>query len=184
MRILLTAPDLSGVALADCKDWLAITGSAEDGQLLALLQAALDYGEHFTGQCLIETEWEEIHPASPGWHMLATRPVQVADRLQSVAPDDTRSLVSAQDYELDLLADGSARFRLSHSGASPHDHDRLAIRCTAGIAADWSALPAALRQGTLRLVAHLYRARENELDRPIPAAVTALWQGWRRLALC
>jgi hypothetical protein len=45
----------------------------------------------------------------------------------------------------------------------------------------WGAHP--LRQGVVRLAAHLYAERDGpELGGP-PAAVTALWRPWRRMRL-
>ena len=59
--------------------------------------------------------------------------------------------------------------------------DRVEVDLTAGIAADWTSLPDALRQGIVRLAAHLFVERENGV--PAPAIVTALWRPWRRMRL-
>jgi hypothetical protein len=47
----------------------------------------------------------------------------------------------------------------------------------------WSEVPEALRQGMVRLAAHLYAHRDREEGAGPPAAVTALWRLWRRLGL-
>jgi uncharacterized phiE125 gp8 family phage protein len=61
---------------------------------------------------------------------------------------------------------------------------RVAVRFTAGLAADWSGLPDGLRQGVLRLAAAQYRERETDGPPPgPPAAVAALWRPWRRMRL-
>jgi uncharacterized phiE125 gp8 family phage protein len=53
------------------------------------------------------------------------------------------------------------------------------------MAAGWAALPAALRQGVVRLAAHFHAHRTGETARPQepPAAVTALWRPYRRVRL-
>jgi len=43
-------------------------------------------------------------------------------------------------------------------------------------------LPEPLRQGIVRLAAHLYTVR-GEAEAPPPACVAALWRPWRRLRL-
>jgi uncharacterized phiE125 gp8 family phage protein len=59
----------------------------------------------------------------------------------------------------------------------------LIIRYDAGLGSDWNAVPEPLRQGIIRLVAHLYSERDDPADTGPPAAVAALWQPWRRLRL-
>ena len=46
---------------------------------------------------------------------------------------------------------------------------------TAGIALEQNGVPEPIRQGVLRLVAHLFAARDGGDGAP-PAAVTALWR--------
>ena len=52
-----------------------------------------------------------------------------------------------------------------------------------GLAADWNGIPEPLRQGIIRLVAHLYTHRDFADAGPPPTAVAALWRPWRRLRL-
>jgi uncharacterized phiE125 gp8 family phage protein len=53
---------------------------------------------------------------------------------------------------------------------------------TAGIATDENGVPEPIRQGVLRLVAHLFSSRDGAGGDP-PAAVTALWRPYRRMRL-
>jgi hypothetical protein len=53
----------------------------------------------------------------------------------------------------------------------------------AGKAADWNGIQEPLRQGIVRMAAHLYTHRDGEDGRGPPAAVTALWLPYRRLRL-
>lgn len=52
-----------------------------------------------------------------------------------------------------------------------------------GLAEDWNGIPEPLRQGIIRLVAHLYTHRDDADAGPPPTAVAALWRPWRRLRL-
>ena len=47
------------------------------------------------------------------------------------------------------------------------------------LATDWNGIPAPLRQGIIRLVAHLFTHRDAADAGPPPTAVAALWRPWR-----
>lgn len=179
-RVILTPATLPPSALAELKQWLGITTDRDDSLLAGLLAAALDICEAFTGQMPLQATCEEVLPASPGWHALATRPVQSITALDGLTADGTRFILSAGTYEIELDADGTGRVRLPMSG----NETRIAVRFTAGIAPDWDSLPEALRHGLIRLAAHQHRERETSGAAPLPpAAVAALWRPWRRLRL-
>jgi hypothetical protein len=50
------------------------------------------------------------------------------------------------------------------------------------MADDENGVPEPIRQGVLRLVAHMFTDRDGDGGEP-PAAVTALWRPYRRLRL-
>ncbi|MDE2435554.1 MAG: hypothetical protein KGM49_04785 [Sphingomonadales bacterium] len=181
-RAIVTPAALAPGALADLKDWLGITLSADDAQLTALLRASLDLCEDFTGTMPLQQACEEILPVSWGWSSLSTRPVQAITGLFGIPAEGSRFALPVSDYAVELDSDGGGHVRVSNPGAA----GRIAVRFTAGIAADWASLPEALRHGVLRLAAHQYRAREDNTavhGMIPPAAVAALWRPWRRLRL-
>lgn len=177
-RVILTPAVLSGAALAELRQWLGITTTGDDSPLLSLLTTALDVCEGFTGKMPLEAECEEVLPARSGWHILTTRPVMAIAGVEIIAADGSRSALDASAYDIDLDADGAGRIRLPDTGA------RVAVRFTAGLAADWTDLPESLRHGLIRLAAHQHRERETEGAAPLPpASVAALWRPWRRMHL-
>ncbi|MGE4303687.1 MAG: hypothetical protein AB7E24_06585 [Novosphingobium sp.] len=177
-RVILTPAVLPGTALAELKQWLGITTTGDDTPLLSLLTMALEVCEGFTGQMPLEAECEEILTARAGWRTLSTRPVQAISDVEIIAADGSRSALDAAAYEVDLDADGTGHIRLPDTGA------RVAVRFTAGLAADWADLPESLRHGLIRLAAHQHRERESEGAAPLPpASVAALWRPWRRMHL-
>ncbi len=178
-RTILTPPDLAGAALADLKRWLAITASAEDASLAALLGAGVEACEAFTGAMPLEATCEEILPASREWQALATRPVQAIVGIEGIPAEGPRFALAADAYEIELDADGTGRVRLLRQGAE----GRIAVRFAAGLAPGWDTLPGGLRHGIVRLAAELYRARDGGAAAALPSAVTALWRPWRRMRL-
>ncbi|MDP3906339.1 phage head-tail connector protein [Novosphingobium sp.] len=179
-RAIITPAVLPPAALTELKDWLGITTSTDDAQLTSLLRAALDLCEGFTGSMPLQQVCEAVLPVSAGWQDLPARPVQAITLVEGIPAEGARFAVPTADYALDLTADGGGRVRVLNPGAA----GRIAVRFSAGLAADWSALPEALRHGAVRLAAHQYRQREGAEDGAMPpAAVAALWRPWRRLRL-
>lgn len=179
-RTIVVPAALAGTALAELKDWLAITTTGEDAFLTGLLRSALETCEAFTGQVPLAMTLEEIHPADTCWRGLASRPVQAITGVEGIPADGARFPLAAGDYLVDLDASGGAHVRLLRQGAA----GRIAVRLVAGIAADWPALPESLRHGVIRLAADAYRDRGGEAKAGAPpAAIAALWQPWRRMRL-
>jgi uncharacterized phiE125 gp8 family phage protein len=183
-RTIVTSPALAPAALAELKQWLGITTTADDAPLTALLGAAVETCEAFTGALPLEAECEEVVTLSGlwprTWRRLVTRPVQAVTGVEALSASGVRTPLAPEAYAVDLDADGGARVRVSQPGGAM----RIVVRFTAGIAPEWSALPDGLRQGIMRLAAHQHRARDGDGAAPLPpAAVAALWRPWRRLRL-
>lgn len=180
-RAIITPHALAPAALAELKDWLGIASPADDTQLTALLRAAIEHCEDFTGHMPLEQACEEILPVQSGWQTLGTRPVQAITQVLGIPAEGARFALAVDACAIDLTADGAGRVRVISRGIA----GRVAVRYTAGLAAGWTALPESLRHGILRLAASQYRARESDglAAATPPAAVAALWRPWRRLKL-
>jgi uncharacterized phiE125 gp8 family phage protein len=104
--------------------------------------------------------------------------VQAVTGVEGLSAGGTRITLAADAYAIELEADGGAMVRIVRRDTA----ERIVVRFTAGLAADWTELPDALRHGVLRLAAHHYRQRDADSARAMPpAAVAALWRPWRRL---
>ena len=179
-RTFVTPAALAPSALAELKQWLGITTAADDAPLGALLAAALETCEAFTGSLPIEAACEEVLPLRSGWQHLTTRPVQAITALYGLPATGARFALPGDGFAIELDADGGARVRVT----APGDATRIAVQFTAGLAPEWDALPPGLRHGVMRLAAHQHREREGPGAAPLPpAAVAALWRPWRRMRL-
>ncbi|BEU99035.1 head-tail connector protein [Novosphingobium olei] len=181
-RAIVAPPSLAPAALSELKAWLGITTGRDDAELTALLMAALDLCEGFTGTMPLQAGCEEVLAAAGDWQTLGTRPIQAMTGAARIALTGQRTALLPGDYEFDIGADGSGRFRLK----VPVAETRIAVTFTAGLAATWSALPDPLRHGIMRLAAHEHRQRDaqNTTQRLAPpAAVAALWRPWRSMRL-
>jgi uncharacterized phiE125 gp8 family phage protein len=177
MGTIVTEAPAAPVPLGELKAFLRIATSEEDALLAALVRAAADTCEAFTGRALLTRAVEEMLPASRAWTRLGLAPVATIEAVALVGADGAATPLIAEDYAIDIDAAGEGWVRLL-IGLEPK---RVRVSYRAGLAADANGLPEALRHGIVRLAAHLYVSRDRP-DGP-PAAVTALWRPWRRLRL-
>lgn len=175
------APPFPAAAIAAVRDsaklHLRIAGAAEDALLEAHAATALALCEAFTGQALIVRAWSEVLPAHGAWQRLPAAPVTVIDTVEGLSASGTGFALPSDAYGVDIDAAGEGWVRGSGAIAT----GRFRIGYAAGLASDWSSLPAPLIQGVVLLVAHLFEARAN--GGAPPAAVAALWRPWRRVRL-
>ncbi len=163
----------------DIKAYLRLAGTDEDGLIARLGAVALAHGEAFTGQLLLTRTVTETVPARAEWRRLAATPVGAITGVSGLSPLGVAIPLAADGYAIDIDAAGDGWVRL----IAPAPSTRLVVTCTAGLAATWGTLPDALRQGAVRLAAHLFTNRDSAEEGAPPAAVAALWRPWRRMRL-
>jgi len=178
-RTIITPAPVPAQALAELKQWLGITIATDDAPLRALVASALEVCEGFTGVMPLEQTCEEVLFACRDWQALTARPIQAITAVEQIGGYGLREALAAEDYAAELEADGTGRVQVR----APR-RGRVAVRFTAGLAADWEGLPDALRHGIVRLAAHQHREREGSGAVPLPpASVVALWRPWRRVRI-
>jgi uncharacterized phiE125 gp8 family phage protein len=174
---LVLPPEAAGAA----KAYLRVERADEDGLIAGLVLAAAELCEAFIGEALLERGFTETMNASRAWQRLSRSPVRAITQIEALPDEGAAQLLPSAAYGIDIDRRGDGWVRLTSAG----DVRRLRIGYRAGRAAGWAELPAALRQGMLRLTAHFYTNRAAEAPRSSepPAAVAALWRPFRRLRL-
>lgn len=161
------------VSLGEIKAFLRLDRDSDDAPIAGFIRTAMALCEAFTGQWLIRRMGEQRLELTLGWQRLTVLPVTAIAGVETV----TGSLPADQfDSDIDSAGTGWLRLR-----ALPEV--RPIARFEAGLGSDWNAVPEPLRQGIIRLVAHLYTHRDAADAGPPPAAVAALWRPWRRMRL-
>lgn len=150
-------PAVIAAVVGEVRAFLRLEEGAEQGLLERLAVSAIQVGEAFTGTLLIAREVEEVVASTGAWRVLEAAPVLA---------------ISADGHAVDIDAEGRGWVRAS---------ERVTVRYTAGLAADWAAVPAPVAQGVVMLAAHLFNDRGGA-SQP-PAAVAALWRPYRRMRL-
>ncbi|MGD9810045.1 MAG: hypothetical protein AB7U35_01755 [Sphingobium sp.] len=164
-------------ALAETKAWLRIETAYDDAALEAVIRSAIGMAEDFCAQIMFARAGMETLPATSGWARLRACPVRAITAARGLAADGTSFAMAVDAYAIDIGADGDGWVRTIRQGIA----GRIELDVTAGIADDWASLPDPLRQGVVRLSAHLFAEREGA--GPPPAIVTALWRPWRRMRM-
>jgi len=166
-------------AVEQAKAYLRIADPGEDVVIAGLIASALGLCEAFLGQVPIARSVIETLPARRGWWPLTALPVRAITLVEAVAADGTATALPVGAYAIDLDERGRGWVRADGIEAGA----RLRVTAEVGLAADWAALPDAIRQGVVRLAAHLFTHRDAADDAHPPAVVAALWRPWRRMRL-
>lgn len=163
-------------ATAELRTQLRLDGSREEALLRGCVGAATGSCELFTGRVLVARPVAERRTASAAWTRLRGAPVRGIVGVSMLDAAGVPVALVPDAFAVDIDANGDGWVRLSVSAGG-----RMLVAYEAGLAAEWSGLPAPLRGGVLRLAGHLYAERGNEGE-PVPASVSALWRPFRRIA--
>lgn len=167
----------AAVSMAEAQAYARVETGEEEALLAGLVRTASALCECFIGQVMVQRPFEEVLAAEVKWQRLQLTPVRSIDEVAVLGPDGGAAPLSATDIDLDIDSRGDGWVRVANSGGS-----KIRVRGQAGIAADPNGVPEPLRQGILRLIAHLFATRDGSGGEP-PAAVTALWRPYRRMRL-
>lgn len=165
-------------ARAEVKAWLRLDSADEDALIDRLVRSAIGYGEGFMGRALIVREEVERLSASREWQRLSRTPVGAISGVMGIPAEGAAFALPVGSYAVDIDGNGDGWVRVIQPGAA----GRIDVTFTAGLAANWLGLPEAIRQGAVRLAAHMFAQRDGDGGGP-PASVSALWRPWRRMRI-
>ena len=166
----------AAVSMAEAQAYARVETGEEEAVLAGLVRTASALCECFTGQVLVARPFEEVLPAGAQWQRLALTPVRAIEEVAVLAADGSATVLPPGGYEMDIDGRGDGWVKM------PGGNRKLRVRGQAGMALDPNGVPEPLRQGILRLIAHLFATRDGTGGEP-PAAVTALWRPFRRMRL-
>jgi uncharacterized phiE125 gp8 family phage protein len=166
------------VTMSEAQAYVRIETGEEEAVLAGLIRTASALCEAFIGQVVVARSFAVEVPASSCWQRLEVTPVLSIGAVEAVDSNGVATPLPSSSYAVDIDANGDGWVRvLDASGAT-----RARVSGTAGLAVDENGVPEPIRQGVLRLVAHLFTARDGG-GGDVPAAVTALWRPYRRMRL-
>lgn len=187
--VLLAAPAVEPVTLAEAKAHLRIDGTAEDAFISSLIVTSRLHIEAALGLALITQSWAWTIDAWPKHASveLPMRPVQSIESVKIKAAGG--AIMTLEDWRY-VLDGSSALSRLLPTATRFPEPGAIAqgieIRFTAGFGAAASATPAAIRQALLLLIAHWFENREpmsTDTPKRIPDTVSELLAPYRVVRL-
>lgn len=164
------------VTLSEAQAYVRIETGEEEAVLAGLIRTASALCESFLSQVVIARAFSLELPVSGQWERLELMPVRSIGEVETLDVTGSPTPLPGGDYEIDIDSSGDGWVRVSGGG----DARRVRVNGTAGMAVDENGVPEPIRQGVLRLVAHLFTSRDGTGGDP-PAAVTALWRPYRRM---
>lgn len=175
----ISPPLIAAEALDDVAAYLRLSGDDELTLLSGLLSTALLQCEAFCGSVLLRRAGTEDVRITGTWQMLNAVPLRSISGVSGLNAAGEPTLIAANGYAIDIDECGGGWLRVQDGGGAT----RARINFEAGSAEQWGDIAAPLRQGMLRLVAHLHGHRDRADDAGPPPAVAALWRSFRRLRL-
>ena len=167
------------ITMSEAQAYVRIETGEEEALLAGLIRTASALCEAFINQVAVARDFELDVPASGSWMRLPLTPVGAITEVSVVDAGGIASAISAGDYATDIDFNGDGWVRLIADRAEP----RLRVTGRVGMAESENGIPEPIRQGVLRLIAHLFTARDGTTGGEPPAAVTALWRPYRRMRL-
>ena len=166
------------VGLSEAQAYVRIETGEEEALLAGLIRTASSLCEAFINQVVVARSFECLLPVSGCWERLSITPVRSISDVVGLDPSGTAIPLASDGYMIDLDYAGDGGVRTSQTSQV----SRVQVTGMAGMADDENGVPEPIRQGVLRLVAHLFTARDGDGGEP-PAAVTALWRPFRRMRI-
>lgn len=183
------APTANPVTLAEAKAHLRVDFADEDSLISGLIDAATDYLDGWsgvTGRALMSQTWEISLDEFPnGAISLPLGPCRQLVSVSYVAPNGSTQTVSSADYTTDFNPiEGWIVPKDAGWPKTMKTANAVTVRWIAGYQ-NAAAVPAAIRQAILLLVAHWYQNRELTAAggrQALPFTVTALLAPFKRAA--
>jgi len=161
------------VSLSEAQAFLRIETGEEEALVAGMIRTASAVCESFLNSLVIARDFVVDLPGSSAWERIWLSPVRSIAGVEAVDDAGVAAPLLPGDYAVDIDTGGNGWVRVASSVR------RVRVTGSAGIAADQNGVPEPIRHGVLRLVGHLFSARDGSGDAP-PAAVTALWRPYRR----
>ena len=163
------------VSLSEAQAFVRVETGEEEALLAGLIRSASAICEEFLNQVIIVRPFQENVDGSGEWQRLDIAPVRSIGGAMYRTAGTPLELLPSDTYETDIDRDGGGCIRLPQTA-------RCVVSGTAGLSLDQNGVPEPIRQGVIRLVAHLFSGRDGGGGEP-PTIVTALWRPYRRLVL-
>lgn len=157
----ITAVATEPITTAEAKLHLRVDHADDDALIGALITAAREFAEHYTGRALAPQTLEAALDAFPdeGFIDLPMPPVASVTSIKYTDTAGAEQTVSSGNYALSTYGE-SRRVNLSADAQWPTDAEEVADAVRIRYVAGYATCPKAARQAMLLLIGHLYENRQ------------------------
>ncbi|BDV33349.1 head-tail connector protein [Methylocystis iwaonis] len=187
--MLIGAPAIEPVALAEAKSWLREDASDEDPLIQALIVSARMTLEAYTRRLFVTQSWRLVYDAWPKSVATASRliipfaPFRSVGAIRIYDASGVAKAIEPQSYRASAANDeGRVIFSVTPPAAE-RGADAIEIDFTVGYGDLANETPEPLRRAILTLVAHWWEKRGDEADDALPSSVLQLAAPFRRRRL-
>lgn len=180
------APATTPVSLTEAKAHLRVEHTADDTLITALIGAATDHLDGWTGilgRAIITQTWRQDFDGFACKLRLPLHPVASVSTVTYYDGDNAQQTLATSVYE--LLTDAAGSYVARKAGQSwPGAYNREAAVSVEFVAGEATA-PAAIKAAILIIIAHLYDNRGSEGPEALamPPAADALLRPYRRVGV-
>ena len=184
--MLIGAPAIEPVSLADAKSWLREDGAEEDQLIQALTVAARMTLEAYTRRFFITQSWRLVFDcwpssvASKATLCIPFAPFQAATAIRVFEANDAPHTLVASNYRAPPSTEGGRIVFAAAPPAPGRKTDGIEIDFNVGFGALASDVPQPLRHAILALAAHWREHRGDDGDEALPKTVVQLAAPFRR----
>jgi len=164
---LVTAPAAEPVSLSEVKTYLRIATADDDTLLTALISAARQWAERYTGRAFITQTWQvalDSPPTDSNAVSLPRAPLQSVASVTYYSDNDAETVWAPSNYFVDTLREpGRLVLRIGATWpCSTRAANGIIITYAAGYGSNASSVPEPIRAAIRELVAYTYEHRGNE----------------------
>jgi uncharacterized phiE125 gp8 family phage protein len=171
--VLITAPAVEPVTLAEAKAHLYVTHSDDDALIGAYIAAAREDAEHRLQRALVNQTWELALDAFQDVIELTMAPLSSVTSIKYTDSAGVEQTLSTAAYSVDTAAEPGAVVP-AYGLAWPATRDQrnaVRVRYVSGYGADATLVPASIKAWIKLRVGALYENRESAVSgQPIQAA--------------
>ena len=184
--MLISAPTVEPVSLADAKNWLREDGSDEDQLIQALIVSARMTLEAYTRRFFVTQGWRLIFDAWPcsvasdSTLKIPFAPFQAVTAIRVYDFNEVAQTVDSAAFRAPAANEGGRIVFKSLPPAPGRGKDGLEVDFSVGYGALATQTPEPLRRAILMLVAHWRETRGDDGDVALPKSVAQLAAPFRR----
>ncbi|MGJ0510417.1 MAG: head-tail connector protein [Methylocystis sp.] len=184
--MLIAAPTLEPVSIAEMKSWLREDSSDEDQLIQALIASARMTLEAYTRRFFITQSWRIIFDAwPPGGDVIVIpfAPFQTVSAIRIYDASDVALALAPTSYRAPASSEEGRLIFRSAPPAPGRSADGVEIDFAVGYGGLATNVPEPLRRAIMMLVAHWREKRGDDANDPLPAAAAQLAAPFRRWRL-